>query len=63
MSNQNSTHNCWRGFRSYLSYCFLNDKYFKDYSILIIDKGKQKSRIIIFHLGNQLEINIKKQME
>ena len=26
----------------HLSYCFLNDKYFKDYSILIIDKGKSK---------------------
>ena len=26
----------------HLSYCFLNDKYFKDYSILIIDKGKPK---------------------
>ena len=28
----------------HLSYCFLNDKYFKDYSILIIDKGKHKKQ-------------------
>ena len=28
----------------HLSYCFLNDKYFKDYSILIIDKGKSKKQ-------------------
>ena len=28
----------------HLSYCFLNDKYFKDYSILIIDKGKPKKQ-------------------
>ena len=28
----------------HLSYCFLNDKYFKDYSILIIDKGKAKKQ-------------------
>ena len=28
----------------HLSYCFLNDKYFKDYSILIIDKGNPKKQ-------------------
>ena len=28
----------------HLSYCFLKDKYFKDYSILIIDKGKPKKQ-------------------
>ena len=28
----------------HLSYCFLNDKYFKDHSILIIDKGKPKKQ-------------------
>ena len=28
----------------HLSYCFLNDKYFKDYSILIIDKEKHKKQ-------------------
>ena len=26
----------------HLSYCFLNDKYFNDYSFLIIDKEKSK---------------------
>ena len=26
----------------HLSYCFLNDKYFKDYSFLVIDKEKSK---------------------
>ena len=28
----------------HLSYCFLNDKYFKDYSFLIIDKEKSKKK-------------------
>ena len=35
----------------HLSYCFLNDKYFKDYSILIIDKEKSKNNVNFFKFG------------
>ena len=38
----------------HLSYCFYCDKYFKNYSILIVDKEKPKNLIIIFHIGKQV---------
>ena len=37
----------------HLSFCFLNDKYFDDYSFLIINKEKSKKKIIFFHFGKQ----------
>ena len=35
----------------HLSHSFLNDKYFNNYSFLMIDKKNIKKKIIFFHFG------------